>query len=186
MPETDDRHDPRLLHRRRHRHRRQLRHPHRRGRCAFRRAGGKLGLGYRFVGHQAPGRCRRAGSSPRRSFYTARQFNAQEALQMNLINRLVPVAELEKYTRDYANHHRRQCAADHRRGQTQPHRIPEGSGASAISRCARRWSMTALRARTTRKARPHSWKNANRYSKDVELTAQSGAPYNRIYETCVE
>jgi 1,4-dihydroxy-2-naphthoyl-CoA synthase len=36
-------------------------------------------------------------------FFTARQFNAQEALQMNLVNRVVPAAELEKYTLDYAN-----------------------------------------------------------------------------------
>jgi enoyl-CoA hydratase len=35
-------------------------------------------------------------------FFTARQFNAQEALQMNLVNRVVPAAELEKYTIDYA------------------------------------------------------------------------------------
>ena len=61
----------------------------------------KLGLGYRFggikrlsdlVGPQFAAEI----------FYTARQFSAQEALAMNLVNRLLPVAELEKYTRDYA------------------------------------------------------------------------------------
>ena len=36
-------------------------------------------------------------------FYTARKFDAREALTMGLINRLVPVAELESYTRSYAN-----------------------------------------------------------------------------------
>jgi enoyl-CoA hydratase len=61
----------------------------------------KLGLGYRFAG------IRRLAdivgpSFAAEIFYTGRQFSAQEALQMNLINRLVPAAELEKYTLDYA------------------------------------------------------------------------------------
>jgi enoyl-CoA hydratase len=35
-------------------------------------------------------------------FYTARQFTAQEALAMGLINRLLPADQLEPYVRDYA------------------------------------------------------------------------------------
>lgn len=63
---------------------------------------GKLGLGYRFAGVKrlidlvGP-------SFTAEIFFTARQFNAQEALQMGLVNRVVPVAELERYTLDYAN-----------------------------------------------------------------------------------
>jgi enoyl-CoA hydratase len=62
---------------------------------------GKLGLGYRYggvkrltdlVGPQFTAEI----------FFTARQFTAQEALTMGLVNRVVPVAELEKYVRDYA------------------------------------------------------------------------------------
>jgi enoyl-CoA hydratase len=62
---------------------------------------GKLGLGYRFVGIKrltdvvGP-------QFTAEIFFTARQFTAQEALQMNLVNRVVPAAELEKYTTDYA------------------------------------------------------------------------------------
>ncbi len=61
----------------------------------------KLGLGYRFVG------IKRLADivGPQFAaeiFYTARQFSAQEALAMNLINRMLPAAELEKYVRDYA------------------------------------------------------------------------------------
>jgi enoyl-CoA hydratase/carnithine racemase len=61
----------------------------------------KLGLGYRFTG------IKRLSDivGPQFAaeiFYTARQFTAQEALQMGLINRLLPVAELEKYVREYA------------------------------------------------------------------------------------
>lgn len=63
---------------------------------------GKLGLGYRFSGVKrltdlvGP-------SFTAEIFYTARQFNAQEALQMGLVNRVVPAAELERYTMEYAN-----------------------------------------------------------------------------------
>ena len=62
---------------------------------------GKLGLGYRYpgvkrltdlVGPQFTAEI----------FFTARQFNAQEALAMGLINRAVPVAELETHVREYA------------------------------------------------------------------------------------
>jgi enoyl-CoA hydratase/carnithine racemase len=36
-------------------------------------------------------------------FFTARQFTAQEALAMGLINHMVPEAELEAYVRNYAD-----------------------------------------------------------------------------------
>jgi len=62
----------------------------------------KLGLGYRFDG------IKRLASIVGPSFtaeifFTARQFTAQEALQMGLVNRLLPAAELEHYTLDLAN-----------------------------------------------------------------------------------
>lgn len=62
----------------------------------------KLGLGYRFEG------IRRLASIVGPSFtaeifFTARQFTAQEALQMGLVNHVVPTGELESYTLDYIN-----------------------------------------------------------------------------------
>ena len=61
----------------------------------------KLGLGYRFAGIKRLADI--VGPSfAAEIFYTGRQFDAQEALQMNLINRLVPVPELERYTLDFA------------------------------------------------------------------------------------
>jgi enoyl-CoA hydratase/carnithine racemase len=62
----------------------------------------KLGLGYRFDG------IKRLASIvgpafTAEIFFTARQFSAQEALQMGLINRLAPAAEVERYTLDYAS-----------------------------------------------------------------------------------
>jgi enoyl-CoA hydratase/carnithine racemase len=62
----------------------------------------KLGLGYGFKGIKklvdvvGP-------SFAKEIFFTARQFTATEALQMGLVNRVLPEAELEKYVKDYAD-----------------------------------------------------------------------------------
>ena len=61
----------------------------------------KLGLGYaangikKLIDVVGP-------SFAKEIFYTARQFNAQEALAMGLVNRVVPNAQLESYVREYA------------------------------------------------------------------------------------
>jgi len=61
----------------------------------------KLGLGYGYKGIKrlvdvvGP-------SFAKEIFFTARQFTAAEALAMGLVNRAVPVDELEKYVKDYA------------------------------------------------------------------------------------
>jgi enoyl-CoA hydratase len=62
----------------------------------------KLGVGYRYE------RLKQlealvGPSFTMEIFYTGRQFTAQEALTMGLINRLLPVDELEKYVHDYAS-----------------------------------------------------------------------------------
>jgi enoyl-CoA hydratase/carnithine racemase len=61
----------------------------------------KLGLGYAY-----PGIKRLADvvgpAFAKEIFFTARQFDAQEAAQMGLVNRVRPAAELEGYVRDYA------------------------------------------------------------------------------------
>jgi len=62
----------------------------------------KLGLGYRFTGIKRLADVVGPAYTAE-IFFTARQFTAQEALQMNLVNRVVPASELEKYTLDYAN-----------------------------------------------------------------------------------
>jgi enoyl-CoA hydratase len=62
----------------------------------------KLGLGYAYeginklVGIVGP-------AYAREIFYTARQFTAEEALQMGMINRLVPADELEGYVKNYCD-----------------------------------------------------------------------------------
>src|SRR5437763_3403335 len=60
----------------------------------------KLGLGYGYDG------IRRlvelvGPACAREIFYTARQFSAEEALRMGLVNQLVPVDKLESYVDDY-------------------------------------------------------------------------------------
>ena len=61
----------------------------------------KLGLGYSYAG------LRRlvdvvGPAFAREIFFTARQFDAEEASRMGLINRVVPEAELESYVKTYA------------------------------------------------------------------------------------
>ena len=62
----------------------------------------KLGLGYAYDGIKrlidivGP-------AYAREIFYTARQFTAEEALQMGLINRLLPAVELEGYVKNYCD-----------------------------------------------------------------------------------
>lgn len=62
----------------------------------------KLSVGYRYAGIKrlvdlvGP-------SFTAEIFYTGRQFDAREALQMGLVNRVLPAAELEKYVLDYAD-----------------------------------------------------------------------------------
>jgi enoyl-CoA hydratase/carnithine racemase len=62
----------------------------------------KLGLGYSYPGVKrltdlvGP-------AFAKEIFFTARQFDAQEALTMGLINRVVPIAELEAYVKSYAD-----------------------------------------------------------------------------------
>ncbi|WP_225708743.1 enoyl-CoA hydratase [Bradyrhizobium cenepequi] len=61
----------------------------------------KLGLGYAYDGIKrlvdivGP-------SFAKEIFYTARRFDSSEALEMGLINRIVPTRDIENYVRDYA------------------------------------------------------------------------------------
>lgn len=61
----------------------------------------KLGLGYRFVGIKRLADVVGA-SFTSEIFFTARAFTAKEAETMGLVNRVVPVAELESYVKNYA------------------------------------------------------------------------------------
>jgi enoyl-CoA hydratase/carnithine racemase len=61
----------------------------------------KLGLGYGYAGIKRLADV--VGPSfAKEIFFTARQFDAGEALQMGLVNRVRPAAEVEAYVKDYA------------------------------------------------------------------------------------
>ncbi len=61
----------------------------------------KLSVGYRYAGvKRLVGLIGPAYTAE--IFYTGRQFSAQEAREMGLVNRVLPAAELEQYVRDYA------------------------------------------------------------------------------------
>jgi enoyl-CoA hydratase/carnithine racemase len=62
----------------------------------------KLGLGYAFPGVKRLSDI--VGPSfAKEIFFTARQFDAEEARTMGLVNRIVPAAELETYVKNYAD-----------------------------------------------------------------------------------
>jgi enoyl-CoA hydratase len=61
----------------------------------------KLSVGYRFAGIRRLAELVGPAYTAE-IFYTGRQFSAQEALAMGLVNRLLPAAELEQYVMDYA------------------------------------------------------------------------------------
>ena len=61
---------------------------------------GKMGLGYRAASMQSLVNVVGAPFA-REIMLTARQFSAAEALHMGLVHRVVPVAELESFTRKY-------------------------------------------------------------------------------------
>ncbi|HEV7804094.1 MAG TPA: enoyl-CoA hydratase-related protein, partial [Burkholderiales bacterium] len=61
----------------------------------------KLGVGYRYSNLQRLSDI--VGPSfTAEIFYTGRQFSTEEALQMGLVNRVLPAAELEAYVMNYA------------------------------------------------------------------------------------
>lgn len=61
----------------------------------------KLGLGYKIKGLKIL--VDQVGpSAAKEIFFTARQFDAEEALQMGLVNRVLPPDEVESYVDDYA------------------------------------------------------------------------------------
>jgi enoyl-CoA hydratase/carnithine racemase len=62
----------------------------------------KLGLGYSYPGVKRLSDL--VGPSfAKEIFFTARQFDAEEACMMGLVNRIVPAAELETYVKNYAD-----------------------------------------------------------------------------------
>ena len=78
----------------------------------------KLGLGYAYDGIKKL--VDMVGPAyAREIFYTARQFSAEEALRMGLVNQVVPAECARKLCQRLLRNDRRQRAADGARGQSQ-------------------------------------------------------------------
>ena len=131
--QADHRDDPRLLHRRRAGARGLLRPAHLL-RQLKQIPAAKLRYGYagakRLTDVVGP-------AFAKEIFYTARQFDAEEARVMGIVNRVVPEAELENYVKSLCRHDRHQRPADgenrqiyrqrgrERREQARPGALPE-------------------------------------------------------------
>ncbi len=112
----------------------------------------RLGLGYHYKGMEklmsliGP-------AYTKELFFTARtDFTAQDALRMGLVNQVVPKADLERFTRDYALTMSRNAPADPALGEGQRGAAAEARRTGATTRCSTSSSRTASTARTTRRA----------------------------------
>ena len=133
----------------------------------------KLGLGYGYKGIKklvdvvGP-------SFAKEIFFTARQFTAEEALKMGLVNRVVPGGRARDIRQELCRHHQRQRAAHGELGEI--HRRRGGkAGKRAQPRPLRRAGGGLLRqqATTSRAARP-SWKSASRLSQAASTKQRRG------------
>ena len=123
----------------------------------------KLGLGY---GHAGVKRLMDVvgPSFTKEIFYTARQFNAEEAKTMGLINRVVPDAELESYVKKYAETIAGNAPLTIKALKTV---VGETAQGRVEARCRRHGGgrERLLRAaRTTSRAATPSWRSASRCS----------------------
>ena len=123
----------------------------------------KLGLGY---GHAGVKRLMDVvgPSFTKEIFYTARQFNAEEAKTMGLINRVVPNAELESYVKKYAETIAGNAPLTIKALKTVVGELLKDEFEARRRRAWRRSSTPASAARTTSRAATPSWRSASRCS----------------------
>ncbi len=133
----------------------------------------KLGLGYGFDGIKklvdlvGP-------SFAKEIFFTARQFTAAEALQMGLVNRVVPDGGARELRQGLCRDHQRQRAADGEFGQIHRRRGGEGRKQARPAKAAPIWWRNASPATTIRKAARRSWRSASRRSPGLEQSIRKG------------
>ena len=129
----------------------------------------KLGLGYGFMGVKrlvdlvGP-------SYAKEIFFTARQFDADEAQIMGLVNRVVPDAELESYVKNYADTICGNAPLTIHAVKVIVGEVVKDESERDL-RMRRCWSRSASTGTTTSKAARPSWKSASRYSPEPETTA---------------
>ena len=102
-------------------------------------------------------------------FFSARKFDAQEALRMGFVSRVVPAAELDARSADVLRDGRRRTR---RCRSSRPRRaireVLKDPGDARPRRRSSRRSTPASRARTTRRAARRSWKSGRRTSRALK------------------
>ena len=127
----------------------------------------KLGLGYAYDGISklidlvGP-------AYAREIFYTARQFTAEEALAMGLVNRVVPGDELEGYVKNYCDTIAANAPLTIRAAKQIVREALKDESQARHGTVPAASSPNASPARTTPKAAPPSWKSAARCSRAGE------------------
>ena len=95
----------------------------------------KLGLGYAYAG------LRRlidvvGPAFAKEIFFTARQFDTEEARAMGLVNRVVPRGRARELREELRRDHRRQRAAHRQGGEVHRRRGHQGRSKRNLARCA--------------------------------------------------
>src|SRR5271169_4715186 len=126
----------------------------------------KLGLGYGYVGLKrlvdvvGP-------AFAKEIFYTARQFDAQEALTMGLVNRVVPSAELETYVKSITDMISANAPLTIKAVKFTVGEIVKDESKKNIARSVEMVEQ-CFASRDYTKAAPRSWKSASRLSPEAE------------------
>ena len=127
----------------------------------------KLGLGYAYDGIKklidlvGP-------AYAREIFFTARQFTAEEALRMGLVNQVVPDGKLEGYVKNYCNMIAGNAPLTVRAAKADRARGAEGRVDARLGIVQARRRRMLRQRRIMPKAAPPSWKSANRCSRGAD------------------
>ena len=125
----------------------------------------RLGLGYGFNGLQRF--INTIGPSHTKDiFFSARQFGADEALQMGIVSRVLPDGELEAFVKEYAGTIAANAPLTVGAVKQITTEVLKPESERDLARAAS-WSPAASPARTTSRAAPPSWRSASRIYGEV-------------------
>ena len=127
----------------------------------------KLGLGYSYAGLR---RLASTWSGPpltREIFFTARQFETEEAVEMGLVNRMVPNAKVKTYVKSYAETIAANAPLTVKAVKYIVGEVDEGRKQAQPQSAARRWWRNASPAAIIVEGRRRSWRSASRRSRDL-------------------
>ena len=136
----------------------------------------KLGLGYAYTGLKRLVDI--VGQSfAKEIFYTARQFDAQEAHAMGLVNRVVPEAELESYVKSITDMICANAPLTIKAVKFTVGEILKDESKRDVARRRRRWWRRVSPAATIPRAAPRSWRSASRSLPDRDRAASAARQF---------